>query len=188
MRLESAYGNCSFPAKLKSLLTTHPWHVLFLVTRDFSFTKFRDCHIVSWHRFPTWHHLNFRQFCFSKYTSGFQVKDCPNGAARSLQGPTTVHSFNLYLHMPFITGPWNCNELNKCIPKWVIKLPEYIMASSYWRSVLKHNCDVEMKKVFTFLNVQSLRNMSIFWSMQYLLPHTIYIYNHKYNINTKIPI
>lgn len=102
----------------------------------------------------------------------------PKWGRRSLQGPTTVHSFSPYLHMPFITGTWNCNELNKRSPKWVIKLPEYIMASSYWRSVLKHNCDVKMKKIFTFLNVQCLRNMS--WSTQYLLPNMIYIHNHKY--------
>lgn len=125
MRLESAYGNCSFPAKLKSLLTTHLWHVLFLVTRDFSFTKFRNCHIVSWHRFQTWHHLNIGKLHFSKHRSGCQVKDCPKGAAGSLQGLTTVNSFNPYLHMPFIRDTWNYDELNKYISKWVIKLPEY---------------------------------------------------------------
>lgn len=163
MRLESAYGNCSFPAKLKSLLTTHLWHVLFLVTRDFSFTKFRNCHIVSWHRFQMWHHLNFRKLRCSKYTSGCQVKDCPKGAAGSLQGPTTVHSFSVYLHMPFIRGTWNYNELNKCISKWVIKLPEYRNGFQLPKICIeKQLWGGDESSIFSFPNFRSLRNTSIF--------------------------
>lgn len=151
MRLESTYGNCSFPATLKSLWTTHLWHVLVLVTRNFSFTKFRNCRTCFLAFFQMWHYLNFGKLYRSKHIRWCQVKDCPKGAARSLWEPITDLSCNLWVTCLSLEAHGLTLSSTNTFQNSLSNYQHIEMNSNYWKWVLENNREVETRSFWYFL-------------------------------------